>query len=147
MATDNTDGADAGRFSDDRYPLQELTGKIIASAYAVYRVFGYGFLEHVYRRALAVELRYRRVDVAEEAPYELFHRGVPVGFYRADLIANARVIVEAKTGLVPDPIGPVQLLNCLRAADLLLGLFIHFGPTGARIRRVIASPDYRARWK
>jgi hypothetical protein len=44
---------------------------------------------------------------------------VPVGFYRADLIANARVIVEAKTGLVPDPIGPVQLLNYLRAADLL----------------------------
>jgi GxxExxY protein len=104
----------------------------------VHRAFGYGFLESVYRRALAVELRYMGIPVSEEVPYELFHRGVSVGFYRADLVVDSRVMVESKTGLVCDPIAPVQLLNCLGAAGLTLGLVLHFGPS-VSVKRVIAS--------
>lgn len=129
------------------YPSQELTGRIISAAFAVQRGFGYGFLESVYRRAMAVEMEYRGVQVTREARYDLFHRGVSVGSYRADLVANDRVIVEVKTGLVADPVAPLQLLNYLRASDLSLGLVIHFAPGGARVKRVVASPDYRARWK
>ena len=127
--------------------LNELTGKIIGAAYTVDRGFGFGFLEPVYRRALSVELAFRGVAVAEEAPYELYHRGVSVGFYRADLVADRQVIVEVKTGVVLDPVAKPQLLNYLRAADLPLGLVIHFAPTGAVIKRVVASPEYRSRWK
>jgi GxxExxY protein len=61
-----------------------------------------------------------------------------VGFYRADLVVDSRVMVESKTGLVCDPIAPVQLLNCLGAAGLTLGLVIHFGPS-VSVKRVIAS--------
>jgi GxxExxY protein len=124
--------------SAERYPLQELTGSIIAACYVVQRGFGHGFLEAVYRRALAVELQFQGIPVAQEVPYELFHRGVSVGFYRADLVVDSRVIVETKTGLVLDPIAPVQLLNCLNAARLSLGLVAHFGPR-VSIKRVIAS--------
>jgi GxxExxY protein len=138
---------DHHRASTDRYPLQQLTGRITASAYGVQRKFGYGYLESVYRRALAVEMQYHGIAVAQEVTYELFHRGVPVGLFRADLVADSRVIVEAKTGLLPDPVAPAQLLNYLRAADLSLGLLIHFGPRGASIKRVVASPEYRARWQ
>jgi len=127
--------------------LHELTGRIIGSAYAVYRRFGFGFLEPVYRRALAVEMAFRGVGVNEEVPHELHHRGVSVGFYRADLVADRQVIVEVKTGAVLDPVSKPQLLNYLRAADLSLGLVVHFAPTGAVIKRVVASPEYRSRWK
>jgi GxxExxY protein len=65
----------------------------------------------------------------------------------ADLVAERQVIVEVKTGLVLDPVSKPQLLNYLRAADLSLGLVIHFAPTGAVIKRVVASPEYRSRWK
>jgi GxxExxY protein len=130
-------------FPEDEYPFQELTGTIIASSHAVFRAFGFGFLESVYRRALAVELRYRGVPVREEVRYELFHRGVSVGVYRADLVAESIVMVETKTGLFVDPVGPVQLLNCLCAARLTLGLLVHFGPNGARVKRVIAPTDGR----
>jgi GxxExxY protein len=126
------------RFASDQYPLRLLTEKIIAACFVVHRTFGYGFLESVYRRALAVELRYMGIPVSEEVPYELFHRGVSVGFYRADLVVDSRVIVETKTGLVLDPIAPVQLLNCLGAAGLTLGLVLHFG-SSASVKRVIAS--------
>ena len=108
---------------------------------------GHGFLESVYRRALAVELRYLGVDVAEEVPYELFHRGLSVGFYRADLVAESTVIVETKAGALPDPSAPAQLLNCLCAARLSLGLIVHFGPKGATIKRIIASVEARSRFQ
>jgi GxxExxY protein len=148
MATDHEpDRGARAKASEPPDPLHELTGKIIGSAYVVYRGFGYGFLEGVYRRALAVELAFRGVTVGEEVPYELYHRGVSVGFYRADLVAERLVIVEVKTGLVFDPVAKPQLLNYLRAADLSLGLVIHFAPTGALIKRVVASPEYRSRWK
>lgn len=66
-----------------------------------------------------------------------------VGLYGADLVANSTVIVETKTGLVLDPTTPDQLLNCMSAARLTLGLIIYFGPTGARAKRVIRSADGR----
>jgi GxxExxY protein len=112
----------------------------------VHRSFGYGFLESVYKRALAAELEYQGVPVAREVPYELFHRGVSVGLYRADLVVDSRVIVEAKVGLVLDPIAPVQLLNCLRAAHLPPGPVAHFGPR-ASIKRVIVSDSARPQRK
>ena len=126
-------------FSEEKYPLQPLTRQVIAASFCVFRTFGYGFLESVYRRALVVELRFLGIPVAEEVSYELFHRGVYVGLYRADIVADSKVMVETKTGLVLDPIAPVQLLNCLSAAGLEIGLVVHFGPKGVQVKRVIAS--------
>jgi len=125
--------------SDDAFPLQALTGTVIASSYDVFRKFGYGFAEGVCRRAPVVELRHRGVAVEQEVKFELFHRGEPVGCYQADLMVDSRLIVEAKTGLHLMPIASIQLLNYLCAARLSLGLVMHFGPRGARPKRVIAT--------
>ena len=130
-------------FPPDRYPLQRLTGAVIESAFSTFRSLGYGFFESVYRRALVVELEYRGVPVAKEVSYEVLHRGVPVGFYRADLVVDSKVIVEIKTGAVLDRIARVQLRNYLSAAHLTLGLLIHFSPRGAKAARVIAGPSVR----
>jgi GxxExxY protein len=128
-------------FPPDRYPLQPLTGAVIESAFSTFRSLGYGFFESVYRRAMIVELEYRRVPVAKEVSYEVLHRGVAVGFYRADLVVDSKIIVEIKTGAVLDRIARVQLRNYLSAANLTLGLLIHFGPRGAKATRVIAGPS------
>lgn len=130
-------------YPEHDYPHQALTGKIIASGYAAFRSFGYGLLESVYRRALCVELDYRGVSVAQEVPYELYHRGVSVGLYYADVVAESTVLIETKTARVIDPTAAQQLLNCLCAARLTLGLLVYFGPIGAQIKRVIRSADGR----
>jgi GxxExxY protein len=44
----------------------ELTEKIIAAFYAVYNTLGTGFLEKVYRNALALELAKRGLDTQIE---------------------------------------------------------------------------------
>src|SRR6266581_3103077 len=100
------DAEQARDFPEHQYPLQELTGRIIGAFLDVHRIFGFGFLESMYRRVLAVELEYRGIAVATEVPYEVFHRGVPVGRYRADLVAESLVVIEAKAGLLLDPVAP-----------------------------------------
>jgi len=36
--------------------FEEITGKIIGAAYKVFNTLGFGFLETVYKKALAIEL-------------------------------------------------------------------------------------------
>jgi GxxExxY protein len=145
--TESTGPSDRSRprreFSEAKYPLQGLTRTVIAAAFTVFRKLGFGFNEAVYRRALAVELRYLGVTVREEVSYEVPYRGVCVGHYRADLVAGEAIIVETKTGVVVDPFAPEQLVNCLCAAKLRIGLVIDFGPRGARIKRCTAPLDGR----
>ena len=126
------------RFSEASYPEQRLSGMVITAAYAVHRAFGYGFLESVYRKALTVELRHQGAEVREEVPFDLTHRGVGVGLYRADVIVGGRLIAEVKTGLLPDPAAPAQLLNYLAASGLEVGLVLHFGPE-LQIKRLARS--------
>lgn len=40
----------------DKYPLSELTGKIIGCAMEVHRIMGNGFQEVIYQRCLAIEM-------------------------------------------------------------------------------------------
>ena len=128
------------KFPSERYPLKDLSRRIIGACFTVQREFGYGFLEAVYRRSIAVELEYLGIPVQQEVRYELFHRGRSVGIYKADLVAE-QILIETKAGPTL-PLGShAQLLNCLSASRLKLGLLVHFGPKGAAIKRIIpASP-------
>ncbi len=129
-------------FPEQDYPHQRTTGAVIAAAHAVHSELGYGFLEAVYRRALAIELRHMKFTVHLERRFDIAYRGEPVGAYRSDLVVESSVIVEAKTGLLPDPVAPAQTLNYLRASGLDVGLIVQFGPS-LTIKRLVRRHDDR----
>lgn len=114
----------------------DITGEIISAFYAVYNELGYGFIESVYIRALAIELFQRRMNVAREVPVTVYYKGVTVGTYRADLLVADTVVVEAKAGEQTSDYDRIQLLNFLRASGKEVGLLLHFGPK-AILKRVI----------
>lgn len=114
----------------------ELTGEIIAGFYAVYNELGFGFLESVYIRALAVELFARRMNVAREVPVTVFYKGVTVGTYRADLLISDAVVVKVRSGDECLDADRSQLLNFLRSSGKEVGLLLQFGPK-AVLRRVV----------
>src|ERR1051325_4759667 len=120
---------------------ESLSRQIIGAFYDVYNDLGFGFLESVYRRAMAVELNYRGIAVAQEVPFELTHRGVQIGHYRADLIVDDRIVVEAKSSIKPDPFAPAQVLNYLKASRIEVGLVLHFGPKPSFTRVVASRPN------
>lgn len=112
-----------------------LTGDVIRCFYRVYDELGYGFLESVYRRALAHELRNAGRDVRTEAGIDVWYDGERVGRFRADLVVDATVIIEIKSSTALVPADHRQLLNYLRGSEIDVGLLLHFGPKPAFHRK------------
>lgn len=105
-----------------------LTEKIIRSAFEVYNYFGGpGFLESVYEKALAIELRKNDLKVETQSPISVFYKSELVGDFRADLIVNDTIIVELKSVSEIQEIHEVQLVNYLRATPIEVGLLFNFG--------------------
>ena len=119
---------------------EALTREVIGSFFAVYNELGYGFLESVYRKALAQSLRERGREVVEEVELDVRFRGIKVGFFRADAIVDRRLIIETKAAERIGEAHRAQLRNYLRASDLELGLVLNFGPK-AEFGRVILTND------
>jgi GxxExxY protein len=111
----------------------ELSQKIIGAAYNVHKELGQGFLEKVYKNALAIELQEAGINCALEVPMSVLYRGVVVGDYVADMIVEDKVIVEVKAVAEHE----VQLVNYLKATGLQVGLLINFGRSVQAKRRVL----------
>ena len=116
---------------------QEVTEQIIGSAFEVYNILGYGFLERVYQRAMQVELTRRGLKAVIEAEIFVYYKNVDVGFYRAELLVNDCVIVELKVAksIVADD--EPQLLNELKATRIKVGLLINFGREKVEFKRMV----------
>jgi GxxExxY protein len=107
---------------------EELTREIIGAFYEVYRETGAGFLESVYQRSMPIALAGRGVSSEREVSITMRFRGHVVGEYRADLIAEGKVIIETKAAEKIVQAHEIQVLNYLRAANLRVGLLLNFGP-------------------
>lgn len=60
---------------NDKYPLSELTGKIIGCAMEVHKTLGNGFQEVIYQRAMAIEMKSNHIDFSREHEMEIFYKG------------------------------------------------------------------------
>lgn len=58
---------------------EDLTHKIIGSAYKVYKKLGFGFLESVYQRAMIIELNDQGFKVQSESPLKVYYDNQVVG--------------------------------------------------------------------
>ena len=90
---------------------------------------GFGFVESVYREALAISLREAGLDVATEASIPVSYHGQLIGTFRADLIVERRVLLGLKTADQISKAHEAQLLHYLRASIVEVGLIFNFGQT------------------
>ena len=105
---------------------EELARNIIGAAIEVHRVLGPGFLESIYRRALAYELRLQGIVVEQEQPLVVPYKDLELDGQRLDLWVGRRIIVETKCVEEIAPIHLAQLISYLKTAKLRLGLVINF---------------------
>src|SRR5258705_11922626 len=117
------------------FPLQPVTQQLIGAAFEVHNVLGFGFLEKVYQRALQVELQLHGVKVELEPRIQVQFKGVIVGEYAADLLVEAKIIVELKTDATYQSLHEAQLLNELRGTGIKLGYLINFGREKVEYKR------------
>jgi GxxExxY protein len=116
----------------------KVTDAILACFFDVYNELGAGFLESVYREALAVAFRHAGVDFEREPPLLVCFRGEPVGRFRPDFVVEGVVMVEVKAMRAFDPAHDAQLLNYLSCTDKEVGLLLNFGPR-AQFKRLAFS--------
>lgn len=120
--------------------FEDLTAAIRQTAFEAHSYFGNGFLEKVYRNALAHRLRRKGIRV-EQKKKILVHDedGTVVGDYEADLVVEGRVLLELKAVKCLKPEHEAQLLNYLKATGIEVGLLINFGSYRFRTRRFVRS--------
>src|SRR5208282_93161 len=109
MNSDKGQKADHERGGAEAYPEQELTGRILESAFTVHNTLGAGFLERVYANALALEMRACGLPLMQEVPFKIHFRNAIVGDYVADLVVDNRVLVELKACAVLDSAHTAQI--------------------------------------
>ncbi len=117
------------------YKHSELTEQIIGAFYAVYSKLGYGFLEDVYVKALAIELKKRGLTPNTEQPIEVYYDDLIIGKYYADIVVNDLIILELKSAKILVVEHEAQLLNYLKATLYEVGLLLNFGPKPETKRR------------
>ncbi len=115
---------------------EELTGKILEASFEVIRELGAGFLEGVYQNALLVALRQKGIKAEPRVPLLVRFRGEVVGEYFADLLVEAKVIVELKAVKALAPEHQAQVINYLKATGIEVGLLINFGNPKLEYRRL-----------
>ncbi len=116
---------------------EDITEAIIGSAFEVYNILGYGFLEKVYQKALQVELLRRSHSAEIEHAIKVKFKGVIVGEYEVDLFVDENVIVELKVAKEYNSKDEPQLLNKLKATETKVGLLINFGKEKVEFKRFV----------
>jgi GxxExxY protein len=76
---------------------EAITEKIIGCAYQVYNQMGFGFLESVYEKCMAIELHKEGLAVSCQQPITVRYRGETVGEFVADMVVESVIIVELKS--------------------------------------------------
>jgi GxxExxY protein len=122
---------------------QELTEKIIGCAMIVHSALGPGFLESVYAKALAHELRKAGLNVECEKLITVKYDGVVVGEFSADKLVEGKIMVEEKSVQALISAHEVQLVNYLTATGIEIGLLLNFGAQRLEYKR--KSRTYRER--
>jgi GxxExxY protein len=114
--------------------INDLTHKIIGSAYKVHNALGPGFLEKVYENALKFELDRLGIKVQQQGQLPVLYENHLVGIFHPDLWIQEQLIIEIKAvqSLVPEH--EAQLVHYLVATGIDTGLLINFG-SSVQVRR------------
>jgi GxxExxY protein len=111
------------RFTQIGMQKDQQSHAIIGAAMEVHRELGFGFLEAVYRCALALEFQDRQIPFRAEVPLPVRYKGKMLTCgYRADFICYDDFWWETKAIAELTRADDAQLINGLKATGLQRGL-------------------------
>ena len=117
------------------------TREIIGAGMDVHNELGCGFLEAVYRRPFAIELRNRNVPFVSDKKFPVIYKSQPTGaYYVADFFCFDDIVVELKAQKSLTPIDQAQTINYLKLAKRRRGLILNFGARRLEWRRIVLGP-------
>jgi GxxExxY protein len=128
----------ADGMSNPRHLNDPETYAIVGAALAVHAELGCGFLQTVYKAALAVEFRRRAIAFDRDVPLPVVYKGEPLPLaYRVDFLCARTVIVEVQAHDALSARDVTQAVNYVRAARIDRGLLLNFGTRSLEHRRLV----------
>ena len=110
------------------------------TAYDIHVYHGHGHLEKVYENALAHRLSKLGLNIKQQHPLNVYDEdGASIGEYFADIVVEARLVLELKAAreLAPDHVA--QILGYLRSSRIQDALLINFGSAKFQIKKYILN--------
>lgn len=118
---------------------EQVVIEVVQAARTVHKALGPGFVENVYNKAFAVELRNRNLIVEREKLIRVIYGSCVVGRHYLDLVVEGRAIVELKATRTIIPLYEAQMRSYLAATTFGFGLIINFGNSELEWKHVLAS--------
>ncbi len=118
----------------------EITERILKSAFRVHTALGPGLLESSYKECLAYEMTEDGLYVEKEKPMPLVYREVKLDIgYRIDLLVERKVVVEIKVVEAFNDVHLAQILTYLKLSNCKVGLLLNFHVASMKngIKRII----------
>lgn len=114
------------------------TYEIIGICMEVHRNLGPGLLEIIYKDAIEIELKAKKIPFEREKEFSIEYKGqiLPHKFY-ADFVVNGDIILEIKTVKEFSKEHLAQLLNYMKISSSELGLLFNFYPSSLQYKRYI----------
>ena len=106
--------------------LEQLVHQTIGCCIEVHRALGPGLLEAIYQRAVGIELETAGIPFEREKPCPILYRDKRIYVHHLDLVVSGQILLELKAVDRVHPVHQSQVLSCLRASKLRLGLLINF---------------------
>lgn len=117
-----------------------ITDQIIGCAFRVYNSMGFGYLESVYEKCMAIEVSgATNIGFVSQSPITVYYEDQVVGQFVADMYVEGKIIVELKSVRKLTKAHEVQLVNYLVATRKDVGLLINFGEQGVEVKRKVRS--------
>jgi len=123
--------------TEKKLKFEDISDKILKAFYKIYNVFGYGFLEKVYEKALVIELIKSGLKCKNQQPIKVFYDGNVIGNYIADIIVENKILLELKSLNTLSKQDEAQLLNYLSCTEMEVGLLLNFGPKPQTKRKIL----------
>jgi len=124
----------------------DITERILGAAMEVHRVLGPGFLEAVYEEALGMELKNVGLHYNSQKELSIHYKNIVLQHkYRADLVVEDKIIVDAKATSGLTEIDEAQVFNYLKATKIKVGLLLNFGKKSLEWKRLICETYFDAK--
>jgi GxxExxY protein len=122
--------------------INQLCDTVRETSFAIHKYHRHGHLEKIYENALAHRLRQRGLSVEQQSPLTVYDEdGFVLGEYYADLIVEARLVVELKAVRAVADEHVAQILGYLRSARIETGLLINFGAPRLHVKKYLMTDE------